>query len=185
MSKNKLEKKEKKSKFEISKSSFIGYLEDMKKREDRGALAALRRGLQYELGECIDMYPYVIPWIKNIKSKWEKNMHFLIASLYAYYPETTNRGNLGDVFRKLYLKRKNNKSLEQRFISLLKSNPEDLPFHVRQAVSLAKSENIPINWNELFYDLKRWPYETRFPPYEKWAKSFWKRKTNEEENKNE
>ncbi|MEJ2252071.1 MAG: type I-E CRISPR-associated protein Cse2/CasB, partial [Candidatus Lokiarchaeota archaeon] len=74
-------------------------------------------------------------------------------------------------------------SIEKRFITLLKCNPEDLAFHMRQTISLAKSEKIPINWNELFFDLKRWPYESRFPPYEKWAQSFWKN-PKEKNNKN-
>ncbi|MBA7527500.1 CRISPR-associated protein Cse2 [subsurface metagenome] len=121
------------------------------------------------------MFPYVVPWLGEVRSKWEKNMYYLIASLFAYHPVSTETGNLGDIFRELYLKRQENPSLEQRFITLLKSNPEDVPFHIRQAISLAKSDNIPINWYELFFDLLRWN-NVNYPPYEKWAQSFWKQK---------
>lgn len=180
MSKTVINEKNKKSGFKIPKSPFIEYLEELEKRQDRGALAALRRGLQYEPGTCMDMYPFVIPWLKNVKGKWEKDMHYLIASLFAYHPSITHTGDIGDAFRKISLNRGETKSLEQRFVNLLRSNPEDLPFHIRQAISIAKSENIPINWHELFFDLKRWPYESDFPPYEKWAQSFWKREPSNE-----
>lgn len=177
-------KKESKKEFKIPKSPFIKYLEELEKKENRGPLAALRRGLQHEPGTCVDMYPHIIPWLGHVKGKWEKDMHYLIASLFAYHPSTSNTGNMGDVFKKISLNKKKNKnnSLEQRFVTLLRSNPEDLPFHIRQAISIAKSENIPINWHRLFYDLKRWPYESNFPPYENWAQSFWKREPKKENN---
>ncbi len=177
MSKNEKTNKNpvKKTRFQIPKSSFIKYLENLVKQENRGALASLRRGLQHDLGHCVDMYPYIIPWIKDVKGKWEKQMHYLIAALFAFHPQSTTNGNLGDVFKKIFQSKGEAASLEQRFIAVLKSNPEDLPFHIRQAISLAKNENIPINWNELFYDLKRWPFTSKFPPYEKWAESFWRK----------
>jgi len=180
MSKTINTKKPKKSKFKIPISPFITFLEDLEEKNDRGALAALRRGLQHELGTCQDMYPYVIPWLENVKGKWDKDVHYLIASLFAYHPSFTRGGDMGDIFRIISMKKGENKSLEQRFVSLLRSNPEDLPLHMRQAVSLAKSENIPIDWHELFFDLKRWN-SNYFPPYEKWAQSFWKKPKKENE----
>ncbi len=179
MSKENLNEKKAKSNFSVPQSPFIDYLINLKENEQRGALAALRRGLQHELGKCVEMYPYMIPWLKNVKGRWNKNMHYLIASLFAYHPSSGNSGNMGDVFHQIFLNQGKSKSIEQRFITLLRCNPEDLDFHMRQAISLAKSANIPIDWQRLFYDLKRWPYESSFPPYESWAQSFWK----EEENK--
>ncbi|NVM54842.1 MAG: type I-E CRISPR-associated protein Cse2/CasB [Candidatus Helarchaeota archaeon] len=167
-------------KFEIPKSPFVEYLENLEQRGARGELAALRRGLQYAPGECIEMYHYVVPWLENVKSKWEKDIHYLIASLYAYHPRSSHSGNLGDTLRIIYRSRGESNSIEQRFVALLRSNPEDLFFHLRQSISILKSENIPVNWHELFYDLKRWPYESKFTPQEKWANSFWKQPKKEE-----
>ena len=176
-------KEEKKSKSTFKpESPFIDYLAELEKKDNRGALAALRRGLHYEPGTCMDMYPYVIPWLQHVKGKWEKEMHYLIASLFAYHPSITNKGNMGDVFRQISKKKGENNSLELRFVTLLRSNPEDLAFHVRQAIAIAKSESIAINWQRLFFDLKRWPYESTFPPYENWAQSFWKREPKIEKN---
>lgn len=173
----KTDQKEEKSEFSIPEYPFIDYLKDLKKKENSGAMAALRRGLQHEPGTYVDMYPYVVPWLQKVRGKWKKEVYYLIASLFAYHPKSTNDGDMGDVFRKIFLNRGENESLEQRFVTLLRCDPEDLPFHMRQAISLAKSEDIPINWNELFFDLLRWPYESDYPPYEKWAESFWKRKS--------
>lgn len=182
MSKKENNNRIKKKSFEIPISPFIEYLEGLSSKNHRGALAALRRGLQYEPGDCIEMYPYIIPWLHNVKGKWAKKIYYLIATLYAYHPSSSSKGNLGDAFRKIYLNKGENPSIEQRFITLLRCNPEDLPFHIRQAISLAKSENIPINWQELFFDLKRWPFDQIYPPYEKWAQSFWKKEPKSENN---
>lgn len=163
-----------KKKFTIPNSPFIEYLERLSASENRGVLAALRRGLQHEPGMCIEMYPYIMPWLEKVKSAWKRKIYYLIATLYAYHSSTSRSGNLGDVFRKIYLNKGKNPSIEQRFIALLRCNLEDLAYHLRQAIALAKSENLPIHWKELFYDLKRWSYAESYPPYEKWAQSFWK-----------
>ena len=170
----------KSSKFEIPRSPFIEYLINLEKREARGVLAALRRGLQHAPGTCIEMYPLVVPWLGNVRGNWEKEMHYLIASLYAYHSSSSHSGNIGDALRIVYHNRGESNSIEQRFVALLRSNPDDLPFHIRQIISILKSENIPIDWDELFYDLKRWPYESTYPPREKWANSFWKTQKQEE-----
>ena len=167
-------KKQSKSKFKIPKSKFINFLEELAKRDDRGVLAALRRGLQYDLGTCTYMYPFIIPWLQKVKGKWNRDMHYLVASIFAYHPSSTDKGDMGDVFRQISISSGENNSLEQRFATMLRSNPEDLAIHIKQAIFLAKSKNISINWHELFYDLKRWPYESNYPVYEKWANSFWK-----------
>ncbi|MHA1267510.1 MAG: type I-E CRISPR-associated protein Cse2/CasB [Candidatus Helarchaeota archaeon] len=172
---NQKNEKDQAKKFQIPVSRFVEFLERLEKDQNRGALAALRRGLQYELGRCIEMYPYVMPWLGDVKSKWENDMHYLIAALFAYHPSSAPTGNLGEVFYTIKIRRHNEKSIEQRFLALLRCNPEDLPFHLRQVISIARSENIPINWHELFYDLKRWPYSSKYPPQEKWARSFWKK----------
>ena len=171
------------NKFKIPLYPFIEYLESLSNREMRGELATFRRGLQHPPGRNIEMYPYIIPWLGNAKGKWEKQIYYLVASLYAYHPSSMKYMNLGEALRKVYQNRGESNSIEQRFVALLKSDPEDLPFHMRQVISLIKTDNIPLDWNELFYDLRRWPYENKYPSQEKWANSFWKPPKNE--NKNE
>ena len=45
------------------RNNFITYLEELRDREDRGALAALRRGLGQPPGSAVEMYRYVVPWL--------------------------------------------------------------------------------------------------------------------------
>src|SRR5690606_39576463 len=51
---------------------FIASLEALADRQDRGALAALRRGLGNKPGEVADVYPYVLPWLPSTASPREE-----------------------------------------------------------------------------------------------------------------
>ena len=66
-------------------------------------------------------------------------------------------------------------SLEKRFIALLNCHRDDLPNHLRQAVSLLKSKDVPINWHRLLRDILSWDHETRFVQ-QQWAGELWQRK---------
>lgn len=63
-------------------------------------------------------------------------------------------------------------ALERRFTALLAAHPDDLPDYLRQAVSFLKSKDVPINWNQLIWDLQKWNDEDRRIQKE-WARSFW------------
>jgi len=153
---------------------FISYLERLKKNNDRGTLAALRKGAGKTPGTAIEQYPYVVPWIPKECSRWTENVHYLIAGLYALHPDPGGRKNIGEVFRILYQKTKSD-SIEDRFVALLNSHPEDLPKHLRHAVSLAKSKDIPIDWHQLFRDVKRWNASEKWVQ-KRWAKAYWEKK---------
>jgi CRISPR type I-E-associated protein CasB/Cse2 len=56
-----------------------------------------------------------------------------------------------------------------------------LPTYLRQAVSFLRSKEVPVNWHQLFHDLRRWSYENR-PVQREWARAFW---GNPEEGSNE
>jgi CRISPR system Cascade subunit CasB len=66
-------------------------------------------------------------------------------------------------------------SLEKRFVALLNCHRDDLPNHLRQAVSLLKSEDVSINWRRLLKDILSWDHETRFVQ-QQWAREFWQSK---------
>ena len=113
--------------------TFIAHLEALRDREERGALAALRRGVGSAPGSVASMYP-----------------------------------QLEDV----------QKRIEKRLVGLLNSHREDLPHHLRQAVSLLKSSEIPIDWRQLLWDILYWEHESRFVQ-QQWAREFWQRKAEE------
>src|SRR6266536_5949977 len=70
------------------------------------------------------------------------------------------------------LKDDSGNSLERRFVVLLNAHADDLPEHLRQAISLLKSKDKPIHWLRLLLDLKQWDREDR-RVQRLWAKGFW------------
>ena len=153
---------------------FIGHLENLAHRQDRGALAALRRGLSASPGYTPETYPYVIPWLPNERSLVMEEAFFLVAALFALHPESRKptdgrRANFGESFAAL---RQKSGSMEKRFVALLASPWEDLPEHLRHAVALLKAETVSIDYSQLLQDLIRWNAESRFVQ-RAWARSFW------------
>jgi CRISPR system Cascade subunit CasB len=65
-------------------------------------------------------------------------------------------------------------SIEKRFAVLIDSHPDELPTRLRHAVTLLRSKDIPINWEQLLRDLLRWRAENR-PVQRRWARDFWTR----------
>ena len=151
---------------------FITYLEGLS--QDRGALAALRRGLGQPPGTAPDMYPYVVPWLGDDVPRWRENAHYLIASLYAYHPEPGGSGNLGDQFARARGSQGDDIAIERRFSALLSAHPDDLPFYLRQAVSYLRSKEVPINWHTLLRDVMAWGHPDRYVQ-RNWARAFWGR----------
>jgi len=149
---------------------FVSYLEGL--RDDRGALAALRRGLGRPLGTAAEMYRYVVPWLPSDAPPWRENAYYLIAALFAYHPAAGGLGNMGSHYARARELAHDDTALERRFTALLASHPDDLDFYLRQAVSFLKSKEIPVNWHELLYDVLHWGHRERFVQ-QKWAKAFW------------
>ncbi len=151
---------------------FITYLESL--REDRGALAALRRGLGQAPGTAREMYPFVVPRLPKDTPPFREATYYLIASLFAYHPDPGGRGNLGDAFRQTQTSEGHNAATERRFMVLLTAHQDDLPFHLRQAISFLKSRTppVPVNWNQLFTDVLAWGHPAGYVQ-KQWARDFW------------
>ncbi|HOA25394.1 MAG TPA: type I-E CRISPR-associated protein Cse2/CasB [Aggregatilineales bacterium] len=152
---------------------FISYLTGTLAK-DRGALAALRRGLGQPPGHAPEMLRFVVPFLSERPSRWEESTLYLIASLFGLHPANTTSGNMGDHYAALRTP-ENKAGLERRFTALLAAHPDDLHVHLRQAVARLKSEEIPVNWNQLFWDCRAWNHpEWRADVRRRWAKSFWR-----------
>lgn len=165
---------------------FITYLQSLVEKDDRGALASLRRGLGQDPGSTPEMYRYVVPLLPENPPPWQEKSFYLIAALFASHPKITNKGNLGNHLANARSEG-NEEALERRFTALLSAHPDDLPDYLRQTISLLKSnqKEIPINWNQLLSDLQWWSH----PEYgdrvrKNWATAFWGyRQTSSEEGK--
>lgn len=149
---------------------FITYLISLK--ENRGALAALRRGLGAQPGSAPEMFPYVVPWLPEKCSQRMEAAYYLTAALFAYHPENIPSGNLGAHLRATIAAGGNEQATERRFVVLLQSHPSDLSVQLRHAVSYLKSKDQPINWQQLFEDLLRWDHPQQYIQ-KRWAGSFW------------
>lgn len=146
---------------------LVTRLENLREKDDRAALARLRRGIGRRMG-APEMYPYVVPFLPD--STWKQGLYFLVASLFALHPAPARRGtSMGEVFRAM---KGESDSIERRFVSLLSADVEDIGGHLRHAVSLAKSRGIAIDYHRLLSDLLSWDHDERFVQL-RWARDFW------------
>lgn len=156
---------------------FVSHLERL--QEDRAALAALRRGLGQPAGYAPEMFPYVVPFVPAEAGPWREAVYYLIASLFGFYPVSTNSGNMGEHFARLRNKRDSDDiAVERRFNVLLAAHPDDLGGHLRQAVSLLRANEVPVNWQQLFLDAQAWGHpdpDRRVWVRKRWASAFWGR----------
>ena len=163
---------------------FVRWLVDLEKRGDRGALAALRRGLGKPVGAAPEMFPLLVPWTADLppaRAKW----YYVVASLFALHPLNTDEEyhNFGTTMAQVRRERGMASSpqgegadrfdaIERRFIALLRSHPDELAGHLRHAVSLAASADVPVNWAQLLRDLQAWDHPERHVQT-RWANAFW------------
>jgi CRISPR type I-E-associated protein CasB/Cse2 len=139
----------------------------------RGILAHLRRGLGKPPGHAPEMFPYVVPFLSRSIEPAEEDAYYLVASLFAHYPDHRDKiESMGDTFKRIAGKSSDSKGPEQRFVSMLNAHKDDLPKHLRHAVSLAKSYDAGVNYEKLLFDIIHWERESR-DIQKKWARHFW------------
>lgn len=156
---------------------FIDYLKSLAESQNRGALAALRRGLGQPPGTAAETFRYVEPWLGERRSAAREGAYYLVASLFAYHPMFTDQGNMGTHMDQARTEG-NAGALERRFTILLAAHADDLPNYLRQAISFLKSKDVPVNWNELLWDLQNWDEkrdDSRQSVQKKWAGAFWRK----------
>ena len=161
---------------------FITHLAGLAEREDRAALAALRRGLGRRPGEVADPCPYVDPWLHDDDPPWVEAAYFTVASLFALHPlvwrrsdaEPTGPRNLGASLDRMAPSHDSARpGVERRFTALLNCDSEDLPTHLRHAVGLLSAKETPVDWAQLLRDVLAWSHPTR-RVQRAWARAFWR-----------
>lgn len=154
---------------------FINYLRSLADDDRRrGALAALRRGLGKPLGAEPSAYRYVVPFLSPSASKTHENAYYLVAALFSLHPGELTTGNMGDHLGIIRRTSESAESIDRRFSALLSCHSDDLPVYLRQMISILKSKEIDVNWDELLADLIQWNYQDR-RIQKKWARGFWGR----------
>jgi CRISPR system Cascade subunit CasB len=155
--------------------SFITRLDALNSSGDRGALAALRRGLGKPLGTVVAMHPIVAPFTGGLGG-WAEDAYYLVAALFASHPESTPEGTFGTTLKAIMRTRSTGAaSLEKRFMALLDAEADHLPDLLRPLVALARSVGQPVNWARLLRDLVNWNSPDRWVQ-RRWARDFYQDK---------
>ncbi len=161
---------------------FTQYLDELRKgHQGRAAMAVLRRALGKAPGEAPEADRYILRWLPSQPSAWQlrqEKAYYLVASLFAVHqmPSPSADGgqpgrNFGASMREL-ADAVPSGGPERRFIATLTCALEELPDHLRHAVSLLKSKSIAIDWPQLLADIPHWEDEGRRVQSE-WARAFW------------
>jgi len=161
---------------------LVNRLIELARREDRGALAALRTGLGKPPGAAARMLPIVAPFLTSDEGPATRAA-FITAALFARHPMHAAGGSLGASLWKA-TKRADNpggkhgeSGVEARFAAALDADPEDMPRHLDGLISLCESAGAPIDWHRFHLDVRgllghNEDYQIRIRT--RWARDFWR-----------
>jgi CRISPR system Cascade subunit CasB len=171
-----------------SSSGLVSWLRGLADREDRGRLAALRRGLLLEPHQFYELYRVVPPQFLEGIGREETERRLMVAILFAAHPKSfpeeqlaLRPRNFGESLRMLADRKRGASTdpeeglpepLKRRLDALLAAPADELFYHLRQVISLLKAEEIPVDWDQLLRDLRGWGREDRRVQWE-WSRSFY------------
>jgi len=153
-------------------STLIEELADRSCKESR-VRAVLKRSLAFEPGAYPPAFPYVEHRLKSEDSEWKRKVYYLVAGLWAM---SFRRGiggvtqSIADACRLLYWANDQSPSVERRFITLIDSDQQQLPYRLRQLISLLKEYEI--DFDILSKDLLSWNHLDKFIQI-RWAREFY------------
>lgn len=158
--------------------SLVRDLNRLKERDDRGAIASLRRLLGQRSGHT-RAYRYVIPHVPQDEAPAN---YLLVAGLFGLHPLHTGptdktpgtyRRNVGDVMARLR-RGEDDQATERRFHRLLEAHRDQVEDYLRQVVGMAATAGGPvaIDYVQLYWDLRRWNDERRSVQL-RWARAFY------------
>ena len=153
-------------------SGFNDWLEDMNARDTK-VRAVLRRSLAFDPGAHIPAFPYVEPFLKGEAEGWRRQMHYLVAGLWAAHWRDDRTGIPMSLAKAcaLHQIKSGSANTERRFIHLLDADHEQLPHRLRQKVALLKEQ--PIEFQALLHDLLSWNLDNRRIQIA-WARDFYR-----------
>lgn len=135
---------------------------------DAGGKARLKRDAGKPLAEAqsLGLFYRLLPYGLSAA---QEEIFFLLATLHSL-ADGGGTGNFGASLRRAR-DPKNHKGLDRRVEILLDSDTTQLPFRLRQAVRLLKSNRVSVNWQQLLEDLLRWNYANR-AVQKQWARAY-------------
>ena len=153
-------------------SGFIEWLEKLN-RSDTKVRAVLRRSLAFDPGEFPAAYPFVEPFVKSEDKTWRRQMHYLVAGIWAAHWRHGRTGEPLSLGKACAAYQQNSKSTstERRFITLLDADPDQLSHRLRQVVVLLKDYNL--DFECLLTGLLYWNNDQKRAQNE-WARDFYR-----------
>jgi len=171
-------------------SKQLGYaqwLAGLAAKEQRGRLAALRRGLMLDEEHLFELFGYMPPGFLEGLAAGEERLYLMVAALFAYHPATftaeeltERRRNLGESLRLLAEKQAPGvepeellpDSLKRRMEALLAAPRGELFGHLRQIIGLLKTKETPVDWAQLLCDLQMWEWTGHRVQWQ-WSRAFY------------
>jgi CRISPR system Cascade subunit CasB len=138
-------------------------------KADRGKLADLRCWFRDA------SRPRAYPTLVQLRGSLEDDAYNTVAALYAYHAEHREGvGDLGALLRKLA---QEHNTFEGRVRRLLCCDKEEVLNHLRPVVLAAKRESTPVDYLQLYLDLRDWGRDYWGNEVRKrWATAFWQTK---------
>lgn len=148
------------------------FLERLRRHvDDRGMMANLRCVL-------VDNKKHrAWPVLNRIGVNVTNDVDAFVAGLFATHPEETQSGNFGATCKVIEIRRGDRRSddnkltpTERRFQHLLSAEKGDeLYKRLTRLVLMAKSQGVPVNYEQLATDVRFWTDRTKT----EWAAAFW------------
>ncbi len=163
-------------------SGFIEWLEKLNENDSR-VRAILRRSLAFDPGRYVSAFPYVEPYVKNEENSWRREMHYLVAGLWAMHWREGRGGtpmSIGKACAVFDNEKRNtmNKderqklsSTEKRFVALLDAVRDQLSYRLRQMIALLNEQ--PIDFAYLLRGVMYWNDDQK-RTQNSWARDFYR-----------
>ncbi len=153
-------------------SAFIEWLESLNKKDTK-VRAVLKRSLAFDPGTHVPAYPYVEPFLQGAEWPWRRTVHYLVAGLWAaHWREGRERTGI-PLGRAAAIHQVSSGSIstENRFITLLDADEDQLPHRLRQIAALLKEQ--PLDFEHLLVGLLRWNDDSKRTQND-WARDFYR-----------
>ena len=155
--------------------SLAGVRRDQTNVGNRQAIAALRRTLATWPAVPAEAVRQVAPFLHERATAWEETVHYLVAGLFALHPTSKQSDSeWGESFGTALFTAAGDgtQGTERRLLVLLNCKGEDLPVHLRQAITFLRSRNVAPDYRRLFSDLAQWDHPAG-RVQKRWGRDYW------------
>jgi CRISPR system Cascade subunit CasB len=155
---------------------------------DRSAMAALRRSLSTWPSVPGEAIRIVAPFLPEQATGWQETLYFLIGGLFAVHPclskDTKGYGISFGAALAEAARQDPAQGAERRLLALLGAKSEDLPSHLRHAMTYLHARGVDVDYRRLMRDLNWWD-SPNGETQRRWGMDFWRAAEPEDRPSNE